>query len=497
MLAGMFESAELGHQLDKATFERDLPGLREALLKAQYEVLDQRSFPIVLVVAGVEGAGKGETVSALSEWLDPRHVQVHAMGPPTDEERERPPMWRYWRRLPPKGKIGVFFGSWYTEPIVSHALGKSSDGRLGQSLAEIRRFEQMLAAEGALVLKFWFHLGKKAQRKRLDTLWADKHTRFRVAKEDWKRLAHYDDFRASSARALTETDSPEAPWLVIDGADTRYRHFTAGKALVEAMQRRLASEPATPSVLASVAELAEPQERSPLIRSLDLTRKLEKTEYEEELEKYQRRLTLLTRKRGFAKLSPVLVFEGMDAAGKGGAIRRVTRALDARIYDVHPIAAPSDEEKSQPYLWRFWRHAPRDGKFAIFDRSWYGRVLVERVEGFASEPTWMRAYGEINDFEQQLVQASNVLAKFWLQTSQEEQLRRFHEREATPFKRFKLGPEDWRNREKWPAYERAASDMIEHTSTELAPWTLVEAEDKYFARIKVLRTLCEVIERAL
>jgi polyphosphate:AMP phosphotransferase len=487
----------LGHQLDKATFERDLPGLREALLKAQYEVLDQRSFSIVLVVAGVEGAGKGETVSALSEWLDPRHVQVHAMGPPSDEERERPAMWRYWRRLPPKGKIGVFFGSWYTEPIVSHALGKSSDGRFEQSLGEIRRFEQMLAAEGALILKLWFHLGKKAQRKRLDALWSDKHTRFRVAKEDWKRLAHYDDFRASSARALTETDSPEAPWLVIDGADTRYRHFTTGKALVEAMQRRLASEPVAPSVPASVTELAEPQERSPLIRSLDLTRKLEKNEYEAELEKYQRRLTLLTRKRGFAKLSPVLVFEGMDAAGKGGAIRRVTRALDARIYDVHPIAAPSDEEKSQPYLWRFWRHAPRDGKFAIFDRSWYGRVLVERVEGFASEPTWMRAYGEINDFEQQLVRASNVLAKFWLQTSQEEQLRRFHEREATPFKRFKLGPEDWRNREKWPAYERAASDMIEHTSTELAPWTLVEAEDKYFARIKVLRTLCEVIERAL
>ncbi|HWA78032.1 MAG TPA: polyphosphate:AMP phosphotransferase [Polyangiaceae bacterium] len=493
----MFESAELGHQLDKATFERELPGLREELLKAQYEVLDKRTFPIVLVVGGVEGAGKGETVSALSEWLDPRHLQVHAMGPASDEERERPPMWRYWRRLPPKGKIGVFFGSWYTEPIVSHALGKSSDGRFAQSLGEIRRFEQMLAAEGALILKFWFHLGKKAQRKRLDTLWSDKHNRFRVEKEDWKRLAHYDDFRASSARALTETDAPEAPWLIIDGSEARYRHFNTAKALAEAMKRRLASDSVAESAPARAAELVETVERLPLVRSLDLTRRLEKTEYEAQLEKYQRRLTLLTRKRGFAKLSPVLVFEGMDAAGKGGAIRRVTRALDARLYDVHPIAAPSDEEKSQPYLWRFWRHAPRDGKFAIFDRSWYGRVLVERVEGFASEPTWMRAYGEINDFEQQLVQAGNVLAKFWLQISPEEQLRRFHEREGTPFKRFKLGPEDWRNREKWPEYERAASDMIEHTSTEFAPWTLVEAEDKYFARIKILRTLCEAIERTL
>jgi polyphosphate kinase 2 (PPK2 family) len=238
-------------------------------------------------------------------------------------------------------------------------------------------------------------------------------------------------------------------------------------------------------------------EKTPLVRSLDLTRKLERSEYEELLAKYQRVLALLTQKRRFAKLSPVLVFEGMDAAGKGGAIRRVTRALDARLYDVHPIAAPSDEEKNQPYLWRFWRHAPRDGKLAIFDRSWYGRVLVERVEQFASEPTWMRAYSEINDFEQQLVRAGNVLAKFWLQISPEEQLRRFEERAATPFKRFKLSDEDWRNRDKWPAYERAASDMIERTSTERAPWTLVEAEDKYFARVKILRTLCEVIERAL
>jgi polyphosphate:AMP phosphotransferase len=492
----MFESAELGHELDKATYDRELPALREALLAAQYQVLTSKAFPIVVVVAGVEGAGKGETVSALSEWLDPRHLQVHAMGAASDEELERPPMWRFWRRLPPKGKTGVFFGSWYTAPIVSHALGKSSDLRFAEALAEIRRFERMLADEGALIVKFWFHLSKKAQKKRLDALWHEKKTRFRVSKDDWKRLAHYDEFRSSSERALTETDTPEAPWLVLDGLDARYRHFSAGQALLQAIQKRLALPVATASV-AQPAVIADTMEKTPLVRSLDLTRKLERSEYEELLAKYQRVLALLTQKRRFAKLSPVLVFEGMDAAGKGGAIRRVTRALDARLYDVHPIAAPSDEEKNQPYLWRFWRHAPRDGKLAIFDRSWYGRVLVERVEQFASEPTWMRAYSEINDFEQQLVRAGNVLAKFWLQISPEEQLRRFEERAATPFKRFKLSDEDWRNRDKWPAYERAASDMIERTSTERAPWTLVEAEDKYFARVKILRTLCEVIERAL
>jgi polyphosphate:AMP phosphotransferase len=390
----------------------------------------------------------------------------------------------------------VFFGSWYTEPIVAHALGKIGESRFTQALGEIRRFEQMLANEGALLVKFWFHLGKKAQRKRLTALWEDKRTRFRVSKEDWKRLAHYDDFRASSERALIETDAPEAPWLVLEGQDARYREFNAGRALLAAMQTRLAA-PADVTGSAQPIVIANPTERTPLVRSLDLTRRVEKEEYEEQLAKYQRALALLTQKRGFAKLSPVLVFEGMDAAGKGGAIRRVTRALDARLYDVHPIAAPSEEEKNQPYLWRFWRHAPRDGKFAIFDRSWYGRVLVERVEELVPEATWMRAYGEINDFEQQLVRAGDVLVKFWLQISPEEQLRRFEARAGTAFKRFKLSDEDWRNRDKWGAYERAASDMIEHTSTERAPWTLVEAEDKHFARIKVLRTLCEAIQRAL
>ncbi len=491
----MFETAELGHVLDKATYDQGVPALREELLKAQYEALRAATFPIILVVAGVPGAGKGDTVRAVTEWLDTRHVQVHAMGDATDEEAQRPPMWRFWRRLPPKGKIGIFFDSWYQAPITGRALGKLSETRFSEEIGELRRFEKMLADEGALLLKLWFHLPKKEQQRRVRELWKDEKTRFRVSREDERAVEHAEEFREVGARTLLETDAPEAPWLVLDGFDARYRNFNTGRALLESLQKRLAvsGAPNTSERLVSVAHV----EQVPLVRTLDLTRKLELRAYEEQLTKYQRKLALLTLKRGFRKISPVLVFEGVDAAGKGGAIRRVTRALDPRIYDVHAIAAPTEEERAQPYLWRFWRHAPRDGKFAIFDRSWYGRVLVERVEHFASDADWRRAYGEINDFERQLTNAGNVVVKFWLQVSKETQLARFQEREQTSFKRFKITPDDWRNREKWEAYERASSDMIEHTSTESAPWTLVEAEDKLYGRVKVLRSLCEALERAL
>jgi AMP-polyphosphate phosphotransferase len=488
----MFEAAELGQTLDEATYKENLPRLREQLLDVQMQVLRAARFPVIIVLGGVAGGGKGETVQTLTQWMDPRFMEVHAVGAPSDEESQRPPMWRFWRRLPPRGKIGIFLSSWYLDAIDERVLGKGSEAAFLASLGQSRSFEKMLADEGALILKFWFHLSKKAQHKRLDELWADKKTRYRAQEQDWKQLERHDDYRSASGRALSETDAPHAPWLVLEGVDRRYRHFSTGEALLSAMQQRLGADDA-----AAQPPVAAPSiDRSPLIRALDLSLTLDKEDYDAKLEKQQRRLALLTQRRRFARLSPVLVFEGVDAAGKGGAIRRVTKALDARLYDVHPVGAPTDEEKRQPYLWRFWRNLPRDGKFAIYDRSWYGRVLVERVEGFATEAEWRRAYAEINDFEAQLVRAGNVVVKFWLQISKEEQLRRFHEREQVPFKRFKITPDDWRNREKWDAHERAASDMIERTSTEYAPWTLVEAEDKRYARVKVLTTIADAIERA-
>ena len=242
--------------------------------------------------------------------------------------------------------------------------------------------------------------------------------------------------------------------------------------------------------------VAAPDERN-LLNALVLSQPMDKKAYDKALEKLQGRLALALRSDAFARRSLVLVFEGMDAAGKGGAIRRITEALDTRQYQVIPIAAPTDEEAAQPYLWRFWRRLPQRGKVAIFDRSWYGRVLVERVEGFCSEADWMRAYAEINDFEDQLVSAGAVVVKFWLSVSQDEQLARFKARESETFKRYKITPDDWRNREKWPLYEPAVCDMIDRTSTSNALWTLVEADNKYFARVKILRTLVDKLEAVL
>ena len=492
----MFESAELGHKIDKKTYATEEPKLREELLNAQFDVAKAGRFPVLILIGGVDGAGKGETVNLLNEWMDPRHIQTRAFGAGSDEEAERPAMWRFWRELPPKGKIGIMFGSWYTAPIVDRVMGRTSDEDLQQSLDEVVRFERMLCDEGVLLLKFWFHLGKKQQKQRLKDLEKDPHTRWRVTKLDWQRFKVYDQFREISARSLRETSTASAPWTVVEGLDERYRSLTVGRVLLESMKQRLNHAPAKASIV-QVPPLPKTDNLG-LVRDLDLKQKLDKAKYKKQLEKWQGSLNLLSReKKFFKKHSLVLVFEGADAAGKGGAIRRITGAIDARHYQITPIAAPTEEERAQPYLWRFWRHVPRRGRIAIFDRSWYGRVLVERVEELCSVADWMRAYSEINDFEEQLVHNGAIILKFWLQISKAEQLRRFKLREQIGFKTFKITPEDWRNRKKWGPYEQAVCDMIDQTSTEIAPWKVIEAEDKSFARIKILRTIVERMEGAL
>jgi len=262
---------------------------------------------------------------------------------------------------------------------------------------------------------------------------------------------------------------------------------------LQALQHRLKSHD-EPAPQLAVPPIVPHIDRVNVIQNLDLSRSLDKKDYQDELAHWQGQLNRLTRRRKFGKLSAVAVFEGNDAAGKGGSIRRVTGALDARQYRIIPVAAPTDEEAAHPYLWRFWRYLPPRGKLVIFDRSWYGRVLVERIEGFCGEYDWMRAYAEINDFEEQLIRNHTLVVKFWLSISKDEQYQRFKAREETPFKRFKITDEDWRNREKWDQYEEAICDIIDRTSTEIAPWTLVEANDKRYARIKILKTLCQRIE---
>jgi polyphosphate:AMP phosphotransferase len=511
----MFESAELGHAVTRERYRKEVPLLREQLLEAQSELLEKRAFSTLILVGGVDGAGKGETVNVLNEWLDPRHIHTHALGAPTDEEAARPNAWRFWRALPPKGKVGIFFGSWYTLPIVRRTYGQMGTPELDQALEEIVRFEKMLTDEGVVLLKLWMHLGKAQQKKRLRALSADSRTSWRVTEQDWKHFALYDQFREVSERSLRRTSTAQAPWKVIEGLDARYRSLTAGRAVLEALRAGLDRQPTekksdtkTASLKAVGAKVDEKKtagtrrgakEADPvnLLRSLDLSEKVSERAYERELEDLQGRLALLTRKKRFQKTGVVVVFEGVDAAGKGGAIRRITQALDARHYRVHPVAAPTEEERAQPYLWRFWRHVPPRGEIAIFDRSWYGRVLVERVEGFCKEADWQRGYVEINDFEEQLAEHGLLVVKFWLQVDPEEQLRRFEERQATGFKRFKITAEDWRNRKRWSDYELATCAMFDRTSTETAPWTLVPANDKRNARLVVLRTLTERIERAL
>jgi len=491
----MFESAELGHTIAKQVYRRREPKLRADLLTAQYELLARRDFPVIVLIAGVDGAGKGETINLLNEWMDPRHIVTHAFGKMTDEESQRPPMWRYWRALPPKGRIGILFGSWYTDPIMVRATQKSRGSRFERSLQEINDFERMLCDEGALILKFWFHLSKRQQKKRLKALEADPNVRWRVTGTDWERYKLYDRFRKISEQALRETSTGHAPWTIVEGTDPNYRYLTVGQLLLDALRERLSGRrppPARPAALPVPA-----LDGRNLLNSLDYQQVLPKKSYGDKLEKYQGQLNLLTRDRRFRDRSLIAVFEGVDAAGKGGAVRRITGALDARHYNVIPVAAPNEEERSHPYLWRFWRHLPRQGRVTIFDRSWYGRVLVERVEGLCAESEWLRAYAEINDFEAQLVAADAIVVKFWLTITKDEQLRRFRERERTPFKTFKITSEDWRNRRKWNDYERAVCDMIERTSTEIAPWSLIPSNDKYCARIEILKTLCERIEAAL
>ncbi len=489
----MFESAELGQKISKADYDKEVPNLREALLNVQHDLRESGKFQVIILIGGVDGAGKSETVKILNEWMDPRFIETNAMGASTEEELAHPPMWRFWRALPPRGKIGIFFGSWYTAPIINRVYGKTRD--LDQDMEDIIRFEKMLLDEGALILKFWLHLSKDVQKNRLKTLEKNPETRWRVTKTEWAHFKLYDKFRKISERALLHTSTPDAPWTIVEGTDPRYRYLTIGKAILGALSDRLNGglQKAAPEPLPELP----PVDDMFLLKSVDFSQTMTKKEYDKELEKYQRQLNLLVRSRKFRKISAILVFEGSDAAGKGGAIRRVTGALDPRSYRIIPIAAPTEEERLHPYLWRFWRNIPRSGNFTIFDRSWYGRLLVERVEGFCSQADWMRAYGEINDFEEQLSWCGGVVIKFWLSISKAEQLKRFKEREVTGFKRFKITEEDWRNRRKWNKYEVAVEEMIDRTSTGTSPWTVVEANNKYYARVKILKEICARIEAAI
>lgn len=498
----MFESAEIGHRVDKKTYKQEEPLLRQALLAAQHRLLAAGSRAVVILVNGVDGAGKGETVNLFNAWMDPRHIRTEAFGPATPADHAHPDMYRFWQVLPPKGHIGVLFGSWYTDPIEARVQGQADHAQFLRRLERIRGFERMLVAEGVVLVKLWFHLSEKAMKARLKALAADPKTAWRVTPQEWHHLKHHGSYAQASDEALRKTSLGEAPWLVVEGADPAYRSLAAGRHLLQALNAaapEAIGAPAGGRVAKGgpVAKVHPGYEGSGLLRAQDYTRRLTRKAYEDRLETLQGRLNGLSRDPRMAQRSLVLVFEGMDAAGKGSTIRRLTQALDARFYRVVPVAAPNENERAQPYLWRFWRYIPRHGRSVVFDRSWYGRVLVERVEGFCSPADWQRAYGEINAYEEELAEAGAVVVKFWLAITPDEQLKRFQDRQTTPHKLFKITDEDWRNRDKWPQYETAVEDMIDRTSTRVAPWHVVASDDKCWARIEVLERVCERLEAAL
>ena len=486
-------------RLSKKAYEACLPALREQLVQLQVQ-LQAAPFKILLIVAGEEGCGRGETINTLSGWLDPRGVETFAFREPTDEERERPLMWRYWRCLPAEGRLGIFAGSWYTETLREQAAVRApkTTTRLDHELARIRHFEKLLADNGTLVVKVWLHLSKPDQRRRLKELAADPDTAWRVTEEARHHHRIYDRLARTAEKIRAATHQPGAPWTIINAADSRARNLGVANLILRsfaAHQKRAAAKAAAP------ARPKAPKSLKPAglqrLLSLPLDQKLSADAYEEKREKWLGRLNRAVRAAQAKKRSIVFVFEGWDAAGKGGAIRRLTSAIDARDYRVIPIAKPTDEEKAHHYLWRFWRHVPRAGLVTLYDRSWYGRVLVERLEGFCTEPEWKRAYAEMNDFEEQLTEHGIIVIKFWMHVSRDEQLKRFREREETAYKQHKINAEDWRNRRKWHAYEIAVGDMLALTDTPCAPWHLIPANNKRHARLQILKTATKSIEDAL
>jgi len=540
----MVKKGKRAKDVPREEFDRIAGPLRNDLLRLQDE-LKSEDFPVILMFAGVMGAGKTEALNLINEWMDPRWLVTRAYGPASDEERQRPEYWRFWRDLPPKGRIGLFVGSWYHSPVHDFVYKRIGRKKFDAALDGIAAFERTLADDGALIIKFWLQLDKATQKKRMEAMEKDDLHSWKISKQDWEHFKHNKKFQKANEIAIRKTDTGGARWIVVDGTHPRARSLKILTSVRDAIAghrerrrawREVVTEARSRTILARAADLkrieqtadklekesqvAGGKKRSASARSnpsirtadasndgrpysptildqLDMSASLSDQKYTHALRALRAELGSLCRELHFTGKSALILFEGPDAAGKGGAIRRLTGSMDARDYRVNPIAAPTDEERRYPYLWRFWRHLPASGRLAIFDRSWYGRVLVERVEGFAQPDEWMRAYEEIKEFEQQLTASGLIVLKFWVHITKDEQYRRFKERELISYKAWKLTPEDWRNRAKWHDYAVAAHEMVERTSTKRTPWTIVEGNDKKVARIKVLETVCDRLRDAV
>lgn len=494
----MLESLDLDLALDKSTYKLKIEELMLQLRSLQRQCREQQ-LPVVIVLEGWAAAGKGALVKKTINYMDPRGFTVHTTLAPTPQEQRYPFLWRFWQKLPPQGSIAIFYHSWYTHVLEDRLFHRLSGADVPEAMAQINAFERQLVEDGVAIAKFYIHLSRKELKKRLKQSAADELTAWRVRPEDWQQAKRYKEYSALVEDMLMHTSTGAAPWTLVEGNDRRWVRVKVLSQLVatitaaldrKALQQQQVIPHSTPQLQLLPTE-------PDFLSQVDLSLELDRETYKEKLRNAQLELLKLQRNIYEQKVPVLLLFEGWDAAGKGGAIKRLTDILDPRSYKVNTYAAPTQEENSHHYLWRFWRSIPQGGTIGIFDRSWYGRVLVERVEGFATEIEWRRAYREINEFEAQLRTAGYVLVKFWIHISPEEQLKRFERRKSDPFKAYKLTDEDWRNREKWSLYSVAVNQSISRTNTPLAPWTIIPGNDKYYARVKVIETAIQAIKNEL
>ncbi len=490
----MLEDVDLNRSLARDEYKASFTNL-EARLGVLQRTARAKGLPVIIVLEGWDAAGKGAVINRLAQALDPRGFKVRVVLEPDEAERLRPWMWRFWRQLPAAGSITILDGSWYRKVLSERINGAAGARTLAATFEDILSFERQLANGGALIVKFWLHLGREEQRNRFRELLADPATAWKVGQHELRQNDRYEQWLAAVEDMLACTNTAHCPWTVVPATHGRVRRREVFRTLVERMEGRLGGGDVQEQQRERAGET--PAERSVRLDDVDLDVSLKKREYRKRRDELQGQLYALEHQLFLERVPAVVVYEGWDASGKGGNIRRLTAGLDPRGYEVIPVGPPTREESAHHYLWRFWRDIPKAGHIAIFDRSWYGRVLVERIEGFCSADEWQRAFDEINEFERQLVGFGTVVIKFWLHISADEQLRRFRAREQTPQKRWKITADDWHNRARREDYCRAVDQMLERTSTDYAPWTLVPGNCKRYARVAALQTVVDAIRTAV
>lgn len=467
---------------------------REKLSANQMKIKDAK-LPVMVIFEGWGASGKGSLIAKVIEEIDPRFFDVATMdSEPTEEEKRKPFLWRYFKEIPKEGKFKLFDTCWMEEVTDGVLDGTLDKETYKQRINSINTTERTLTDNGYLVMKFFLQISKKEQSKRLKELALSSNSSWRVNADDLYENDNYKECLKVYETFINDTNRPNAPWYIVDAKDKKFAELMILQYLNQGIDTAIKNH----SLAVPILQNSFPLRKTIKLSEVSLENKtISEADYKIKLKTLQDRLRELHDEIYSAKIPVIIAYEGWDAAGKGGNIKRITQALDPRGYVVHPIASPEPAEKSRHYLWRFWNRLPKTGHIAIFDRTWYGRVMVERLEGFCSENDWQRAYNEMNEFEKELSDWGAVIIKFWVQIDNQTQLERFNDRQNTPEKQWKITDEDWRNREKWDLYENAVNEMLAKTNTTFAPWYVLESVDKKYARIKALEIVIDELEKAL